>query len=1139
MTHQDVEVANHVVEGMALISNHEASTLFDYGSTHSFISHTFAAKIGNSPSTFTNALVVSTPTGEKICIRTIFYDCMLEIGQARMPADLVLLRMEDFDVILGMDWLARYQAILNCFNEVVWFNLEGFTHVSLVGKRRPVRSMVISAIKAGELLRSGCKDFLAFITEDKQKPRIEDIPVVKEFPDVFLDDLPGLPPIREVDFTIELIPGTAPISKAPYRMAPAELKELKDQLEELLDKGFIRPSVSPWGAPVLFVKKKDGTLRMCIDYRQLNQVTIKNKYPLPCIDELFDQLQGVKYFSKIDLRSGSHQLRVREEDIPKTALQSRYGHYEFLVMPFGLTNAPTAFVALLNQVFQPYLDKFVVVFIDDILIYSKERRENGEHLCTSLQLLRANQLYAKLSKCDFLLEQVTFLGHIILGEGLSVDPTKIEAVTNWKRPANVSKVRSFLGLAGYYRRFVQGFSTIDGPLTRLTRKDVPFTWDEKCEDSFRTLKGKLTLAPILTLPPPGVEICYLLQCVVAGVRVCSYATWKSDCLRSRQLKVYEQNYAMHDLELAAVVFALKIWRHYLYSEEFKVYTDHKSLKYVFSQKELNLRQRRWMEFLKDYDFSIFYHPGKANVVADALSRKSAQMACLTAEWRLLEEIKDLDVDLWPIGEKVLLGSFKVQPELIQRIKDHQRDDKALVEILDKMDNKPDFSIVSGILYFRGRLCVPNVQEIKDEILKEAHHTRYTIHPGSTKMYQNLKIRFWWIGMKNDVTEFVGRCFTCQQVKADHRKPGGLLQPLPIPEWKWEHITMDFISGFPRTSRHNEIIWVIVDRLTKSAHFIPLKGKTTMEHLAKTYVREIVRLHGVPASIVSDRDTRFVSQFWKSLQRAMGTKLNFSTAYHPQTDGQTERTNQTLEDMLRACAIDFSDSWDEQLPLAEFAYNNSYHSSIQMAPFEALYGRSCCSPICWEEVGDRRILGPEWVQTSTENIKKIRDRLKTAQSRQKSYADKRRRELKFEVGDSVFLKVSPTRGVMRFGKKGKLSPRYIGPFKVTGRVSDGNAYELELPSQLAGVHKVFHVSMLKKYEPDPSHVLDLEPIDLQPDLSYEERPVAILDTKERVLRRRTVRLVKILWKHQDQKEATWELEDEVQKKYPHLFIKGMF
>ena len=338
---------------------------------------------------------------------------------------------------------------------------------------------------------------------------------------------------------------------------------------------------------------------MCIDYRQLNQVTIKNKYPLPRIDELFDQLQGVKYFSKIDLRSGSHQLRVREEDIPKTALQSRYGHYEFLVMPFGLTNAPTAFVALLNQVFQPYLDKFVVVFIDDILIYSKERRENGEHLCTSLQLLRANQLYAKLSKCDFLLEQVTFLGHIILGEGLSVDPTKIEAVTNWKRPANVSKVRSFLGLAGYYRRFVQGFSTIDGPLTRLTRKDVPFTWDEKCEDSFRTLKGKLTLAPILTLPPPGVEICYLLQCVVAGVRVCSYATWKSDCLRSRQLKVYEQNYAMHDLELATVVFALKIWRHYLYSEEFKVYTDHKSLKYLFSQKELNLRQRRWMEFLKD------------------------------------------------------------------------------------------------------------------------------------------------------------------------------------------------------------------------------------------------------------------------------------------------------------------------------------------------------------------------------------------------------------------------------------------------------------------------------------------------------------------------------------------------------------
>ena len=361
-----------------------------------------------------------------------------------------------------------------------------------------------------------------------------------------------------------------------------------------MSKGFIRPSISPWGAPVLFMKKKDGSLRLCIDYRQLNRVTIRNQYPLPRIDELFDQLQRSRVYSKIDLRSGYRQLRVQESDVAKTAFRTRYGHYEFLVMPFGLTNAQTAFMDLMNRVFQPYLDRFVIVFIDDILVYSGSSEEHSEHLRIVLHTLRERQLYAKLSKCQFWLDKVAFLGHVISAEGMSVDPQKIKAVVNWKPPMNVSEVRSFLGLAVYYRKFVEGFSKIAAPLTKLARKDVKYDLVDTCQHSFEELKDRLTSALVLTLPNArDVFVVYSdvsrqgLGCVLMqNDRVIAYA--------SRQLKKHEENYPTHDLELASVVFALKIWRHYLYGVPCRIFTDHKSLQYIFTQKKLNLRQRRWL-----------------------------------------------------------------------------------------------------------------------------------------------------------------------------------------------------------------------------------------------------------------------------------------------------------------------------------------------------------------------------------------------------------------------------------------------------------------------------------------------------------------------------------------------------------------
>ncbi|GKB76760.1 putative reverse transcriptase domain-containing protein, partial [Tanacetum coccineum] len=410
-------------------------------------------------------------------------------------------------------------------------------------------------------------------------------------------------------------------TRAPYRLAPAEMQELSTQLQELSDRGFIRPSSSPWGAPVLFVKKKDGSFRMCIDYRKLNKLTVKNRYPLPRIDDLFDQLQGSRVYSKIDLRSGYHQLRVHEEDIPKTAFRTRYGHYEFQVMPFGLTNAPTVFMDLMNRVCKPYLDRFVIVFIDDILIYSKSRKEHEGHLKLILKLLKEEELYAKFSKCEFWLSKVQFLGHVIDSEGIHVDPAKIESIKDWASPKTPTEIRQFLGLAGYYRRFIEGFSKIARPMTKLTQKSVKFDWGEKAEAAFQLLKQKLCSAPILALPEGSENFVVYCDASHKGLGAVLMQREKVIAYASRQLKVHEKNYTTHDLELGAVVFALKMWRHYLYGTKCVVFTDHKSLQHILDQKELNMRQRRWLELLSDYDCEIRYHPGKANVVADALSRK--------------------------------------------------------------------------------------------------------------------------------------------------------------------------------------------------------------------------------------------------------------------------------------------------------------------------------------------------------------------------------------------------------------------------------------------------------------------------------------------------------------------------------------
>ncbi|GJX50377.1 putative reverse transcriptase domain-containing protein [Tanacetum coccineum] len=593
----------------------------------------------------------------------------------------------------------------------------------------------------------------------------------------------------------------------------------------------------------------------------------------------------------------------------KGLTQQMYVHYEFRVMPFGLTNALVVFIDLMNRVCKPYLDKFVIVFIDDILIYSKNKEEHEKHLKIILELLKEEQLYAKFSKCDFWLESVQFLDHVINNKGVHVDPTK---------------------------------------------KNKKYEWGTEEDEAFQTLKQKLCSAPIIALPEGTKNFVVYYDASHKGYGDVLMQRETVIVYASRQLKKHDENYTTHDLELGAVVFALRLWRHYLYGTKCTMYTDHKSLQYILDQKELNMRQRRWIELLSDYDCEIRYYPGKANVVADALSRKDRE----------------------PISVRSLV--MTIHTNLPKRILNAQTE--AMKQENIKAENlgrliKPIFEIRSdGIQCFEGRIWLPLFRGLRDLIMHESHRSKYSIHPGLDKMYQDLKKLYWWLNMKAEIATYVSKCLTCSKVKAEHQKPSGLLQQPEIPEWKWEKITMDFVSGVPRTPSGYDSIWVIVDRLTKSAHFLPMKKTDSIEKLAQLYLKEI----------------------------------------------------------------------------------------------------------------------------TTEKIVQIKNRLLTARSRQKGYADVRRKPMEFQVGDMVMLKLSPWRGVIRFGKRGKLSPWYIGPFKIIERVGPV-AYKLELPDKLCGIHNNFHVLNLKKCLADESLVIPLEEIQLDDKLHFIKEPVEIMDREVKPLK----------------------------------------
>ena len=708
--------------------------------------------------------------------------------------------------------------------------------------------------------------------------------ILQEFQDVFPEELPhGLPPLRGIEHRINLIPGAPLPNRAAYRTNPEETKEIERQINQLVSKGLIQVSTSPSAVPVILVPKTDDTLRLCMDCRPINAITVRYRHPIPRLDDMLDELCGATIFSKIDLRSGYHQIRMAEGDEWKTAFKTKLGLYEWLVMPFGLSNAPSTFMRLMNHILRSLIGKSVVVYFDDILVYSKSLEEHVTHVKEVLQILRHEKLYANLPKCTFAKDKLIFLGFVVSSNGIEVDVSKVKDIRDWPIPTNVSELRSFHGLAGFYRRFVKDFSTIACPLNELTKKNVTFVWGKAQQKAFDELKKRLTEAPLLALP--DFTKTFEIECDASGIGIGGVLmqNGRPIAYHSEKLDGARLNYPIYDKELFALVRVLQVWQHYLWPKEFIIHSDHESLKYLKGQANLSKRHAKWVEFMESFPYIVKYKKGKENVVADALSRKNTSLLTrLEVNVLGLDDIKSL------YASDPFFGPIFAQCSI----------DKGI----------DDFYLHKGFLFKQNKLCIPK-SSLQLLLLQESHGGGLMGHFGRDKTYDMLSTHYFWPKMKRDVERHVQRCTTCIQAKSKSN-PFGLYMPLPIPHAPWSDISMDFVLGLPRSKHGHDSIFVVVDRFSKMAHFIPCHKTDDASHVANLFFREIIRLHGVPRTIVSDRDVKFMSYFWKTLMAKLGIKLLFSSASHPQTDGQTEVVNRSLGTLLRVLIKKNLKDWEE-------------------------------------------------------------------------------------------------------------------------------------------------------------------------------------------------------------------------------------
>jgi hypothetical protein len=955
------------------------------------------------------------------------------------------------------------------------------------------------------------------------------------------EELRGLPPEREVAHTVPLEPGAKPAFKGMYRLSPRERQEMQTQVRELLAKGLIQPSTSPFGAPILFVTKKDGSMRMCIDYRALNKITVRNGYPLPRIDDLLDKLAHARVFSSLDLQSGYHQIRIKPSDVPTTAFRTPLGHFEFKVLPFGLTNAPATFQSQMDKTFRDYIydGKFVLVYLDDILIYSRTEEEHAVHLRLVLERLRESEFKAKRSKCEFGMAEVAFLGHRVGADGIKVDPDKVKAVESWPTPETQTHVRSFLGLANYFRRFLNGYASVVRPLNELLKKDVTWCWTSACEAAFQAVKAALVSAPILRAPDENKP--YEIVCDASGFGLGAVLLQDGHpvAFESRALTKPEIKYHATDREFLAVVYALSKWRCYVHgSRPFTVVTDHSPLIWFEKKPAENFssRQARWLEFIQGFGSALVwkYRPG-INNVADPLSRRpDLAISLIAALTRSGGVRRPIPVPPAKVGDQPLRRGRQADGantpsaevgastdvDMLNADVEYENDERSSVDVLmtriskayaaddwfkDPANTKL-LTLRDGVWRRDGVVVVPNADGLRELLMHEFHNTAYSGHVGMNKTERQISQFYWWPKIKDGVRDHVKACDVCQRNKPGNVLPAGLLSPLEIPERRWDVVSMDLITSLPVTKNGNDAIVVFVDKLSKMTHIAACKTSVSAEQLAGVFIKEVFRLHGYPKGIVSDRDPRFTSAFWKGVHKALGTKLMMSTAYRPQTDGQTERANRTLEEMLRHYVAPLQDDWDEHLAMAEFAINNSVHASHHATPFFLCFGQVPNTPATLAHTDVP--MSQNHLNKINVHLEKARVALELASARQKRYADLKRSDVEFAVDQLVllstrFLKLKHT-GTTKF------LPRWVGPFKVLERIGS-LAYRLELPTHWK-IHNVFHASKMKEYHgggrPATEPVTDL--VEGEPEYDVED----VLKVRNRKSRRGKITKVECLVKWLD-------------------------
>lgn len=978
-------------------------------------------------------------------------------------------------VLLGLPWFIKYEPKINWRTGEVTISDQGMDHKMKV-KNGPAVMDQAEALPGVHMI-GNARQFCQAVSKDEETTMIvvseerEDEDMVSaqtpkevkkladQFGDVFSDDLPKGPlPVRKGvhEFRIDLVPGTKPIHRPIYKLSPAELEEVKRQVDYLLDRELIRPSQSPWGAPILFAPKKDGKLRMCLDYRWLNAKTVKNRYPLPLPEELVDRLAGSKVFSRIDLRSGYWQMPVRSEDQEKTAFRTRYGHYEFKVVPFGLANAPPQFMAMINDIFREELDKFVVVFLDDIIVYSRTEEEHVDHLRTVLERMREYRLYAKPSKCKLCCKELDFVGYWVSSDGIRPHRSKVKAVDEWTTPSTLTELRSFIGMVSYYRKFIRRFADLAAPLHQLTKKEAAWQWTDVHQQAFEQLKRKLTEAPLLAMPDATKKYIVVTDASDHGLGAVLMQEYPEGnrplAFLSRTLRPTEKTYSPYDQEMLGIVYALGQWRHYLEGAPggVEVWTDHQPATHVMTQRTLSRTQTRYMKsgYLQSIGPTMKYIKGKLNVVADALSRRGHVGNISTAEmdedfireWTAaLEEDPDTrsKMDQLKNGQKV--ANFKLSERGY---------------LIKTNPSEPDKEVVP--------------RKMQQRILEEYHDGPTRGHPGVDRMTYAIGRRYWWTKWRDAVRNYVTTCPTCQVMKNETGQQKGLLQPLPIPTRKWQQVTTDLVTDLPPSEGYTAVA-VFVDRLTKYCVFVPCTKQVTARQYARMFFDNVFSRFGLPESIISDRDPRFTGAFWSELFRIVGTKLKYSTAHHPQTDGQSEVTIRTLENLLRPYIEDNPRGWHRFLKHAEFAANNAPNASTGYPPAYLLYGQN---PRDLERTVDDTMVAAveEDVDQMDRLLETAKRRYKEAQHRMEAKANKKRKHVVFEKGQRVLLstKMIPLR---RFKDiPAKLRRKYVGPFQISDKVSD-LAYTLELPQGWT-IHPTFHISRLKLWKDSEKYPRDL-------------------------------------------------------------------